>query len=123
MIVETARGTVGFSFVGDLDRTSGSAVYRLYAVSSCESMLGGVLYTFTEPSSCAQYGTQCPVRTFRYGIAGQNSPVSGNNTTLMAVDNDHNQMWCKAMQGVNQQSFSRKYILWIHSKNFLCNKN
>ena len=104
MIVETARGTVGFSFVGDLDRTSGSAVYRLYAVSSCESMLGGVLYTFTEPSSCAQYGTQCPVRTFRYGIAGQNSPVSGNNTTLMAVDNDHNQMWCKAMQGVNQQS-------------------
>lgn len=104
MIVETVRGTVAFSFVGDLERVYGNSVYRLYATSNCESMLGGVLYTFTEPSSCAQYGTQCPVRTFRYGVAGQNSPMSGNTTTLMPVDNDHNQMWCKPMMGVNQQS-------------------
>jgi len=109
--VETVRGTVAFSIVGDIDRAGlynttthsyNASTYYLHAQSSCSYMLGGVLQTFEQPQSCAEWNQICPVYTYRYGVAAgwASEPVYIKaNPTPQAVDATHTSMWCKAADG------------------------
>lgn len=95
MTIETLYGTVAVGFVGDINRVGGTAYYSLYAASTCGSMLGSVLYTFTQPSNCSN-PEYCPDNTYLIGVAGG---ATVRNYTIHAPDATHTAYYCKADEG------------------------
>ena len=97
MTIETLYGTVAVGFVGDINRVGGTAYYSLYAASTCKSMLGSVLYTYTPTAvGCRTPIDYCPQVTSRIGVAGG---ANHFNYTLHAPDATHTAYYCEVDEG------------------------
>jgi len=103
MTVETIFGTVGISFVGDIDRGALGYVYHLYAAATCGSSLSNVLDAYTVPSNCDST-FNCPTYRYRYGLAGTAGSLTAiygvPSTSVAPVDSNHNTKWCQAVDQV-----------------------